>query len=306
MKSKDYKYEVALSFAGEDREYVNKVAEQLKDNGVNVFYDNFEEIELWGKDLYQHLSNIYYDNSKYTVVFISKYYANKLWTTHELRSLQARAFEENEEYILPVRFDDTNIPGIMKTTGYIDARTLQPEQLCQKILAKLGKQPIIENQELSINDEFKLPKLNRKISDLDKEIFIKEGFQYTMEYFKIGLKKIESEDKDVKSIVDELSPVKFTAKIYFNGDLKSMCKIWIGSGISFEGTISYLESNRNLDVDNDGTLNDFATIEIIDNKLFFNITGMGHYNVPDSMNLNKATSKDLAIYFWSRFIKNIT
>ena len=43
-----YKYEVTLSFAGEDREYVEEVAKVLKENNVSVFYDKFEEVNLWG------------------------------------------------------------------------------------------------------------------------------------------------------------------------------------------------------------------------------------------------------------------
>ena len=38
------KYHVALSFAGEDRSYVEKVAKQLESHGVDVFYDRFEEV----------------------------------------------------------------------------------------------------------------------------------------------------------------------------------------------------------------------------------------------------------------------
>ncbi len=41
-------YEIVLSFAGEDRVYVEKVAEYLKANGVNVFYDRYEKANLWG------------------------------------------------------------------------------------------------------------------------------------------------------------------------------------------------------------------------------------------------------------------
>jgi len=37
------KYHVALSFAGEDRAYVEKVATCLKAEGVSVYYDRFEE-----------------------------------------------------------------------------------------------------------------------------------------------------------------------------------------------------------------------------------------------------------------------
>ena len=44
-------YDVALSFAGEDRKYVHRVAEALAEKGVKVFYDNFEEADLWGKYL---------------------------------------------------------------------------------------------------------------------------------------------------------------------------------------------------------------------------------------------------------------
>ena len=47
-----YSYDVALSFAGEDRPYVQAVAETLRSLKARVFYDAFEEADLWGKDLY--------------------------------------------------------------------------------------------------------------------------------------------------------------------------------------------------------------------------------------------------------------
>jgi hypothetical protein len=40
------KYHIALSCAGEDRAYVEKVALQLQAEGVDVFYDGFEEADL--------------------------------------------------------------------------------------------------------------------------------------------------------------------------------------------------------------------------------------------------------------------
>ncbi len=49
-------------------------------------------------------------------MFLSRNYAAKLWTNHEREAAQARAFRENEEYILPIRLDDTEIPGILQTT----------------------------------------------------------------------------------------------------------------------------------------------------------------------------------------------
>ncbi|MFY0482497.1 toll/interleukin-1 receptor domain-containing protein [Flavobacterium sp. PLA-1-15] len=138
MSKKEYDYDIALSFAGEDREYVEKIAYNLKEFGLNIFYDKYFEADLLGKDLYVHLDNVYQNNSRYCLIFISKYYKEKLWTNHERESAQARAFSKNIEYILPLKLDDTEIPGIRKTTGYLDARTKNIEEICKIILIKLG------------------------------------------------------------------------------------------------------------------------------------------------------------------------
>lgn len=61
-------------------------------------------------------------------MFISDFYSKKLWPNLERQSMQARAFQENEEYVLPARFDDTVIPGILPTIGYIDLRFKKPSQ----------------------------------------------------------------------------------------------------------------------------------------------------------------------------------
>jgi len=132
-------YEVVLSFAGEDREYVEAVAEYLRNNNIKVFYDKYEEVTLWGKDLAEHLDKVYRGSARYCVMFISKNYANKIWTSHERRSALAKAIEEKEEYILPARFDDTEIPGIRPTIGYVDLSKKTPEQLGKMILQKLGR-----------------------------------------------------------------------------------------------------------------------------------------------------------------------
>ena len=106
-----FKYDVCLSFAGEQREFVEQVAAKLKAHGIRVFFDDDEQVALWGKDLYAYLDDVYRHLCRYCIIFASKEYAAKMWTTHERQSAQARALRENREYILPARFDDTPIPG---------------------------------------------------------------------------------------------------------------------------------------------------------------------------------------------------
>lgn len=136
-------YEVVLSFAGEDRQYVEKVAEILKYNDVSLFYDNYEEASLWGKNLTEHLHKVYSGSARYCVMFISKHYAEKVWPTHERRSAFERAIESKEEYILPARFDDAEIPGLHKHIVYIDLRKKTPDELVGLIMQKLGRKLIL-------------------------------------------------------------------------------------------------------------------------------------------------------------------
>ena len=170
------RYHVALSFAGEDRDYVEKVAAHLRFEGVDVFYDKFEESDLWGKDLYTHLSNVYQNRALFTVMFISEAYKKKVWSNHERKSAQARALSESREYILPAFFDESvDVPGLLKTTGYISLATRTPEQLAKLIVQKLKKSGVRLKHQFSYSDfatadaDFPLAKGN-SVADIIREL----------------------------------------------------------------------------------------------------------------------------------------
>ena len=53
-------------------------------------------------------------------MFVSEEYRDRKWTSHELRSAQARALEEKgQEYILPIKVDDIELDGLRPTIGYV-------------------------------------------------------------------------------------------------------------------------------------------------------------------------------------------
>jgi TIR domain len=131
-------FDVALSFAGEDREYVEEVATLLKQNNIKVFYDRFEEIDLWGKNLADHLGEVYSKKTRFVVMFVSQHYAAKVWTNYERQQAQSSALKSYGEYVLPARFDDTEVPGLSDSVAYLDLRKLTPKELTDRILAKLA------------------------------------------------------------------------------------------------------------------------------------------------------------------------
>lgn len=130
-------YDVCFSFAGEDRDYVENVA-NLRNRDIQVFYDRWEQADLWGKNLFDHLVHVYRDAARYCVLFVSEYYAAKVWTNHERKAAQARALEQTTEYVLPARFDDTPLPGLLATTFYVELRHKTPAELAELIAQKSG------------------------------------------------------------------------------------------------------------------------------------------------------------------------
>lgn len=119
-------------------------------------------------DIWQHMVNnddwtmhdllvsrlkVYSGSGRYCVMFISAAYAEKVWPTHERRSAFEKAIESKEEYILPARFDDTDIPGLHKHIGYVDLRRKTPKELAKLIMQKLGH-PTDESQ--NVDAAFKI------------------------------------------------------------------------------------------------------------------------------------------------------
>ena len=132
------RWDVALSFAGAQRDYVEQVARALQARGVRCFYDADEQIELWGKYLAEELPAIYGEQAAAVVVFVSAEYAARDWTRLERRAALDRAVRERREYVLPARFDDTPLPGLLSDMVAIDLRGRTPQQFAAMIAAKLA------------------------------------------------------------------------------------------------------------------------------------------------------------------------
>lgn len=135
------RYQVALSFAGEQRDYVERVARHLQSRSIAVFYDGFEGVGLWGQSGVEAFHAAFAEQSDYVVMFISEAYVSKAWPNHERRSALSRMIREKDEYILPVRFDDTRVPGLPTDIIYESAQRRMPAQLATMIAQKLGVQP---------------------------------------------------------------------------------------------------------------------------------------------------------------------
>jgi flagellar biosynthesis chaperone FliJ len=92
-------YDFFISHASEDKnEIVRELAEALKQNGFNVWYDEFE-LRI-GDSLRKSIDNGLI-NSKYGLVIISPFFIKKNWTEYELNGMIAREMN-GHKVILPI------------------------------------------------------------------------------------------------------------------------------------------------------------------------------------------------------------
>ena len=134
-----FEYDVALSFAEEDRVTADSFADLLSSKDLKVFLDPYDPAAMWGKDMVDHLVNIYARKARYCVLLISRHYPLRKWTEIERMSAQERSFRDSNEYILLIRMDDVEVPGITAATGYRDLRQHSIDSIINELEQKFVK-----------------------------------------------------------------------------------------------------------------------------------------------------------------------
>ncbi len=132
-----FDYDIALSFAGEDRSIARQIASELQSRGIRVFIDEFERTQLWGRDLSDELRSRYGEKTRYVVLLVSVHYAIKDWTDFEFAIARKEAGRRRKEFILPVRLDDTPLPGLRSSIAYLSLQEFGVEGIVGETIRKL-------------------------------------------------------------------------------------------------------------------------------------------------------------------------
>lgn len=107
--AKDFEWDVAISFAGENRTFAKFIDEQLRELDISVFYDrNYEDNYLGGLWSKQFL-DIFVNRSRLVVAILDQHHKDKVWPTFERDCFTPRVPEGE---VIPVFLDGTIFPGI--------------------------------------------------------------------------------------------------------------------------------------------------------------------------------------------------
>lgn len=139
MTAHPFEYDLAISFASEDSTIAQEFADSLVHKNIKVFRDEYRSAEstLWGKDMVDHLVNLYARKARYCVLLVSQHYPLRTWTRADRTSARERALRDPDEYILPILLDDREVLGLTESKGYRDLREHSVENLVTWLEEKL-------------------------------------------------------------------------------------------------------------------------------------------------------------------------
>jgi hypothetical protein len=138
------RWDIALSFAGEQREYVRQVAARLGERGLRVFYDAHEEPNLYGRPLRRSLQDVYGVESRVVIVFVSAEYGRSEYCRHELDVINERKFSQGDTFLLLwARFDDTRVDGLFGTMAYKDLRGVDAGAYADLVIATMDARGVL-------------------------------------------------------------------------------------------------------------------------------------------------------------------
>jgi hypothetical protein len=127
-----------ISYAHRDASFVARLAEDLVASGVGVWLDRWE-IKV-GHSISDRIQEGIQD-SDYLVIVLSPNSVNSSWVREELNAARIRQLESRQVVVLPVLYQDCEIPPLLKDKRYADCRGEHYEQGLQGLLDVLAPLP---------------------------------------------------------------------------------------------------------------------------------------------------------------------
>jgi hypothetical protein len=134
---KDSNYDFAIFFSGAQRTQARDLANALKGRGCNVFFDEYETTSIVGKNLTEELYRIYSSQTRYCIILVSREYRDGPWTNQERRAALDKAITDVKgTYILPIRIDNVDLPGLSTSISYLKWQS-GPTEIAEVLYEKL-------------------------------------------------------------------------------------------------------------------------------------------------------------------------
>lgn len=316
---------VFISYSWEDllhQEWVQHLANKLRtDYGIDATIDKFETHKGT-----THLPRMMTENinkSDYIVIVLSKGYTKRADNFEGgvgfENELLLPLLQENKDKIIFIKHDDAEFNEVLPFhfKGYytIDfSNEINFEEKLEELAYRIYGVPLYEKSPLgdipdlkpkkstgskdTFDAEFEdsIAELNKPITDLDKNKFLKESFLEIVRLFKELFDQIESKNSNFDYELENITTYKCIFTIYQNGNEKTGMKIWLSN--SMMRGINFLYGKR-LDSHNDNSLNETLVCEVGENQQLRLKMTMNMFNSSTPGKL-----KEIVELIWKQHLKN--
>jgi hypothetical protein len=111
-------YDLALSFAGEDRLYSERLYDHLSDLAYAVFYDQAEQHRILASNVEEYLGPIYASRARFVIAVLGPRYGEKRWTIFESKHFKPR-IEKGEVIVIWSKKVPASAFDATREVGYI-------------------------------------------------------------------------------------------------------------------------------------------------------------------------------------------
>jgi hypothetical protein len=119
---KDYDFDFAISFAGENRDLARAISTQLETLDCAIFFDEFFETNYLGKAWHKSFMQVFGEQARFVVCLLDSHHLEKIWPTFERECFTPRVAESA---VIPIYLDDSVFVGIPKDIVGIRFRDYQ-------------------------------------------------------------------------------------------------------------------------------------------------------------------------------------
>ena len=135
-------------------------------------------------------------------------------------------------------------------------------------------------------------KVARRFSELERERFMREAFDYIVAFFENSLGALESQNDHVNTNCQRVNELRFEAKVFVEGSVKSRCAIWVDSSMGSLGL--YYSANEY------GGWSKWISVGDNGYAQFLSLVMSSDFGNSEPTEL---TSKDVAELFWDELLR---
>lgn len=127
-------YDIALSYASEQKQMVSRVAAILETEGLKVFFAPDRQGQFAADNMISRFYQIFRYQSRYTAAFVTEDYLRKEYTMFEAESAQLSDRYGRKNHLIPICFGEATLPGLDSDICRIRGDGMREARLAEQIL----------------------------------------------------------------------------------------------------------------------------------------------------------------------------